>query len=86
MERVRLQPAVTIYERNIHMSQSWHPEDSDWVEIAEGDNSAVSSCIVLDRPFIVPVIFPETKEDAAVRGLHIVLTCSAYDDDEECEE
>jgi hypothetical protein len=67
------------------MSQSWHPEDSDWGENAEGDNSA-ASCIVLDRPFIVPVIFPEIKEDAAVRGQHIVLTCSAYDDDEECEE
>jgi hypothetical protein len=85
MQRVQLQPSVAIYERNSHMSQSWHPDESDWGESVEGDTSA-ASCIVLDRPFIVPVIFPEIKEDAAVRGLHIVLTCSAYDDDEECAE
>ena len=58
------------------MSQSWHPEDSDWREGSEHDNSVVVPCIVIDRPFIVPVISPQP---------HVVL-CSAYDDDEDDEE
>ncbi|HEY6540375.1 MAG TPA: hypothetical protein VIZ18_05535 [Ktedonobacteraceae bacterium] len=68
------------------MSQSWHPEDSDWGESPEGDNAAASPCIVLERPFIVPVIFPQKFSDAVAHQPHIVLSCSAYDDDEDYEE
>lgn len=86
MERVQLQQSVISNERNIHMSQSWHPDDSDWGENLGGDNSAASPCIVLERPFILPVILPEKKDDVAAPKSHIVLTCSAYDDDEDYEE
>jgi hypothetical protein len=68
------------------MSQSWHPEDSDWREGPEDSNSAASPCIVLERPFVVPVIFPQKKSDPVVCQPHIVLACSAYDDDEDYEE
>ena len=68
------------------MSQSWHPEDSDWRESSDGDNSVASPCIVLDLPFVVPVSFPPESNEAVPRQPHIVLTCSAYDDDEDCEQ
>ena len=67
------------------MSQSWHPEDSDWREGSEDGNSAAAPCIVIDRPFVVPVIFPQRSSDMVPQQPHIVL-CSAYDDDEDDEE
>lgn len=67
------------------MSQSWHPEDSDWREGLEDDNSVASLRILLERPVVVPVIFPQRSSDVVPQQPHIVL-CSAYDDDEDCEE
>lgn len=66
------------------MNQSRHPDDSERRENQDGNNSGDSLCTVLELPFIVPVIFQEKKGDAAAHESHIVLTCSAYDDD--CEE
>lgn len=68
------------------MSLSWHPEDSDWSMSSEDGNLAVAPCIVLDRPFIVSAIFPQTYSDVVAQQPHIVLACSAYDDDEDYEE
>ena len=68
------------------MSLSWHPEDSDWGMSPEDGNLATAPCIVLDRPFIVSAIFPQTYSDVVAQQPHIVLACSAYDDDEDYEE
>lgn len=67
------------------MSQSWHPENSDWREGSDGDNSAAAPCIVLGRSFVVPVISPPKSSDVVPQQPHVVL-CSAYDDDEEYED
>lgn len=66
------------------MKQFRHLEDSDRGESSNGDNSAASPCTVLDLPFVVPVVFPPESSEAVPPQPHIVLSCSAYDDD--CEE
>lgn len=67
------------------MSQSWHPEDSDWRNGSEGDNSAASPCIVLELPFVVSTIYSQKSSDIVPLQPHVVL-CSAYDDDEDYED
>ena len=67
------------------MTQSWHPEDSDWREDSEGDNSAASPCTVLARPFVMSVIYPRKSSEMVPGQPHIIL-CSAYDADEEYED
>ena len=67
------------------MSQSWHPEDSDWCEGSEGDNSAASPCLVMELPFVVSAIYPQKSTGMVPHQPHVIL-CSAYDDDEEFED
>lgn len=67
------------------MNQSSHPEDSDWREGSDGDNSAASPCTILERPFVVSVIHPRKSSEMVHDQTHVVL-CSAYDDDEEYED
>jgi hypothetical protein len=68
------------------MSQSWHPEDADWREGSEGEFVVAASSTVLERLFAAPVVSPRTNGDVVPREPHLVLTCSAYDDDEDYEE
>ena len=73
------------------MSQFRHFEESDWGESSEGNHStgnhvAASPSSVLELPLVVPVSLPPESSDAVLSQPHIVLSCGAYDDDEECEE
>jgi hypothetical protein len=68
------------------MNQSWHPEDSDWRENSEDGNAVTAPSIVLERLFAMPTISPLKNGDVMPREPHLVLTCSAYDDDEDDEE
>lgn len=73
------------------MSQFRHFEESDWEESSEGNHLmgnhvGVAPSIVLELPLVVPVSLLPKSSDAVLSQPHIVLSCSAYDDDEECEE
>lgn len=68
------------------MSQSQRPEDADRREGSESNGVVAAPAIVLERLFAAPAVFPRKNGDVAPRGPHLVLTCSAYDDEEDCEE
>ena len=69
------------------MSQSWHPDDSDWRESSEDAASAASLCGVLDRDTaFVPVIIPQKYSDVVAPVPHVVLGCAPDDDDEDGDE
>ncbi len=65
------------------MCQNRHSNESDWRESQQGDNFAASPCSVLEHVYhlVDPVILTQEHNDVVARRPRIVLTCGAYDDE-----
>ena len=68
------------------MDQSQRSEDAGQFGSPESNGVVAAPSVVLERLLAAPVVYPRKNGDVVPRGPHLVLSCSAYDDEEDCEE